>query len=153
MDTIIILVVTMIGASLMMALLFASTVLSYKWWNLPLVQRHLRSKNSQQKRERSNKELIPQHKVIEAKPQSQNLVQLKHINWSELINKNVKTCEMVDVGQITIIDKHSMTVIHESKQKYNIPTYYIRESDQQNVVIDISIRYLHHYKSEEKSQH
>jgi hypothetical protein len=80
-------------------------------------------------------------------------VQLKHINWSELINKNVKTCEMVDVGQITIIDKHSMTVIHDSKQKYNIPTYYIRESDQQNVVIDISIRYLHHYKSEEKSQH
>jgi hypothetical protein len=137
----------------MMALLFASTVLSYKWWNLPLVQRHLRSKNSQQKRERSNKELIPQQKVIEAKPQSQNLVQLKHINWSELINKNVKTCEMVDVGQITIIDKHSMTIIHESKQKYNIPTYYIRESDQQKVVIDISIRYLHHYKSEEKSQH
>ena len=152
MDTIIF-VVTMIGASLMMALLFASTVLSYKWWNLPLVQRHLRSKNSQQKRERSNNELVPQHKVIEVKPQSQNLVQLKHINWSELINKNVKTCEMVDVGQITIIDKHSMTVIHESKQKYNIPTYYIRESDQQNVVIDISIRYLHHYKSEEKSQH
>jgi hypothetical protein len=142
----------MIGASLMMALLFASTVLSYKWWNLPLVQRHLRSKNSQQKRERSNNELIPQHKEIEAKPQSQNLVQLKHINWSELINKNVKTCEMVDVGPITIIDKHSMTVIHESKQKYNIPTYYIRESDQQNVVIDISFRYLHHYKSAEKSQ-
>jgi hypothetical protein len=109
----------MIGVSLMMALLFASTVLSYKWWNLPLVQRHLRSKNSQQKWERSNNELVPQHKVIEAKPQSQNLVQLKHINWSELINKNVKTCEMVDVGQITIIDKHSMTVIHESKQKYS----------------------------------
>ena len=149
----IIFVVTMIGASLMMALLFASTVLSYKWWNLPLVQRHLRRKNNQQKRERSNNELIPQHKVIEAKPQSKNLVQLKHVNWSELINKNVKTCEMVDVGQITIIDKHSMTVMHESKQKYNIPTYYIRESDQQNVVIDISIRYLHHYKSEEKSQH
>ncbi|MGB8778304.1 MAG: hypothetical protein WCC82_08750 [Nitrososphaeraceae archaeon] len=152
MDTIIF-VVTMIGASLMMALLFASTVLSYKWWNLPLVQKHLRSKNSQQKRDRSNNELIPQHKVIEAKPQSQNLVQLKHINWSELMNKIVKTCEMVDVGQITIIDKHSMTVIHESKQKYNIPTYYIRECDKQNVVVDISIRYLHHYRFEEKSQY
>jgi hypothetical protein len=139
----------------MIALLFASTVLSYKWWNLPFFHRYLRGKNSQQKREGSNNELVPQHKIIEVKPQSQNLIQLKHINWSELINKNVKTCEMEDVGHITAVDKHSMTVIHDTKQKYNIPTYYIRECDQQNVVvvIDISIRYLHHYRFEEKSQY
>jgi hypothetical protein len=76
----IIVVVSMIGVSLMMALFFASTVLSYKWWNLPFFHRYLRGKNSQQKREGSNNELVPQHKVIEVKPQSQNLIQLKHIN-------------------------------------------------------------------------
>ena len=31
------LVVTMIGASLLMALLFVSTVLSVKWWNIILI--------------------------------------------------------------------------------------------------------------------
>ena len=99
MDTIVF-VITMIGASFAIALLFASTVLSYKWWNLPLFHRHNKSKYTQQKRQGS-KTVIPQHKVVEIKSQSQSLVQLKRIsNWSELLNKKVKTCEMVDVGNI-----------------------------------------------------
>ena len=148
MDTIVF-VITMIGASLAIALLFASTVLSYKWWNLPLIHRHHKSKDSQQKRQGSNNELIPQHKVVEVKSHSQSLVQLKGIsNWSELINKKVKTCEMVDVGNIIAIDKQSMTVLHDTKQEYIIPTYYLREYNKENVVIDISIRYLYHYKPE-----
>ncbi|CAN5504624.1 hypothetical protein BH18THE2_BH18THE2_32870 [soil metagenome] len=148
MDTIVF-VITMIGASLAIALLFASTVLSCKWWNLPLFHRRHKSKDSQQKRQGSYSELIPQHKVVEVKSQSQSLVQLKGIsNWSELINKKVKTCEMVDVGNIIAIDKQSMTVLHDTKQEYIIPTYYLREYNKENVVIDISIRYLYHYKSE-----
>jgi hypothetical protein len=71
-------------------------------------------------------------------------------NWNELINKKVKTCEMVDVGRIIGIDKQSMTVLNKSKQEYVIPTYYIREYNQENVVIDISIRYLYHYKPEQE---
>jgi hypothetical protein len=147
-DTIVF-VIMMIGESLAIALLFASTVLSYKWWNLPLFHRHLTSKDSQQKRQGSNSELSPQHKVVEVKSHSQSLVQLKRIsNWSELINKKVKTCEMVDVGNITAIDKQSMIVLHDTKQEYIIPTYYLREYNKENVVIDISIRYLYHYKPE-----
>ena len=147
MDTIVF-VITMIGGSFAIALLFASTVLSYKWWNLPLFHRHHKSKDSQQKRQGS-KTVIPQHKVVEVKSQSQSLVQLKRIsNWSELINKKVKTCEMVDVGNIIAIDKQSMTVLHDTKQDYIVPTYYLREYNKENVVIDISIRYLYHYKHE-----
>lgn len=71
MDTIVF-VITMIGASLVIALLFASTVLSYKWRNLPLFHRRHTSKDSQQKRQGSNSELIPQHKVVEVKSQSQS---------------------------------------------------------------------------------
>jgi predicted ATP-binding protein involved in virulence len=80
-------VIMMIGASLAMALLFASTVLSYKWWNLPLIHRLHTSKNGQQKR-RGREILIPQRKVVEVKSQSQSLVDLKCIsNRSELIKK------------------------------------------------------------------
>ena len=42
-------VITMMGASLAIALLFASTVLSFKWWNLPLFHKHHKNKDSQQK--------------------------------------------------------------------------------------------------------
>lgn len=143
----------MIGASLMMALLFASTVLSLKWWNIVLIRRHHRSKNNQQKQQENNRELIPQHTSVKVKSQSQNLVQLKCISsLNELINKKVKTCEMVDVGHVTAIDKYSMTVIHETKQHYIVPIYYIREYNTDNVVIDISIRYLYHYKPEQELQ-
>ena len=81
-------VIMMIGASSAMALLFASTVLSYKWWNLPLIHRRHTSKNSQQKRQGRKRDLIPQRKVVEVKSQSQSLVDLKCIsNRSELIKK------------------------------------------------------------------
>jgi hypothetical protein len=84
----------MVFGSLMMALLFASTAISYMWWNSPLIHRYHQSKNSQQKWEGSNRQVIPQHKDVD-KLQSQHLVQLKRIfNWSELINKKVKTCEI-----------------------------------------------------------
>jgi hypothetical protein len=84
----------MVFGSLMMALFFASTVLSYMWRNSPLIHRYHQSENSQQKWEGSNRQVIPQHKDVD-KLQSQHLVQLKRIfNWSELINKKVKTCEI-----------------------------------------------------------
>ena len=115
---------------------------------MPLFHRHNKSKDSQQKWQ-VGKIVIPQHKVVEVKSQSQSLVQLKRIsNWSELLNKKVKTCEMVDVGNLIAIDKQSMTVLHDTKQEYIIPTYYLREYNKENVVIDISIRYLYHYKHE-----
>jgi hypothetical protein len=84
----------MVFGSLMMALLFASTVLSYMWRNSPPIHRYHQSKNSQEKWEGSNRQVIPQHKDLD-KLQSQHLVQLDRIfNWSELINKKAKTCEI-----------------------------------------------------------
>jgi hypothetical protein len=74
----------------MIALLFASTVLSYMWWNSPLIHRYHQSKNSQQNWEGSNRQVIPQHKDVD-KLQSQHLIQLKRIfNWNELINRKSK---------------------------------------------------------------
>jgi hypothetical protein len=80
----------MVFGGLMMALLFASTVLSYMWWNSPLIHRYHQSKNSQEKWEGSNRQVIPQHKDLD-KLQSQHLVQLKRIsNRSDLINRKSK---------------------------------------------------------------
>jgi hypothetical protein len=47
------------------------------------------------------------------------------------------------------MDKQSMTVAHLTEQEYVIPTYYIREYDD-DVIIDISIRYLYRYETERK---
>jgi hypothetical protein len=55
---------------------------------------------------------------------------------------------MLDVGNIIAIDKQSMTALRDTKQEYIIPTYYLREYNKENVMIDISIQYLYHYKPE-----
>ena len=138
----------MIGASLMITLFFASTVLSFKWWSIFFKHQH-KSGDDRFRKKKTNGKRMLQHAGINVKSQSHNLVQLKRVsNWTELKNKKVKTCEITDVGSITAIDKQSMTVLHESRQEYIIPTYYIREYDKENVMTDISIRYLHHYKVE-----
>lgn len=87
MDTIVF-VITMIGASLAIALLFASTVLSYKLWNLPLFHRHHTSKTANKNGKGGREIFILQHKVVEVKSQFQSLVDLKCLsNRRELIRK------------------------------------------------------------------
>jgi hypothetical protein len=89
-DTIIY-VIMMIGASLAMALLFASTVLSYKWWNLPLIHRHHISKQVNKTAWDDQRSYSPQRKVVKVKLQSPSLVDLKSIsNRSGIIKKDIK---------------------------------------------------------------
>jgi hypothetical protein len=149
-----------IGSSLAIALLFAATVLSLRWWEIILIHRHRRNVNSTQQQQQLeiNRKLISNHvtKVkseAKTKSQSQTLVQLKRMStWNELINKRVKTCEMSDIGYVFAINNQSMTVSHyTTKQKYVIPTYYIREYDQDSVFIDVSIRYLYHYNDKKEN--
>ena len=157
-------VTIMVGASLTIALLFATTVLSLKWWKPFAI--HRRKKNSidkisiKQDHTHANRKdvsatttTINSETQIKTKSKSQTLVQFKRISsLNELVNKKVKTCEMLDIGHVINIDKQSMTVLHESNQQYVIPTYFIREYNQQYLVIDISIRYLYHYKPEQAFQ-
>jgi hypothetical protein len=147
-------VTIIICSSLTNALHFVRTVLPVKWLKIIVIGRLYRNKSRQQLE--SNKKLISNH-VVKIKPKSQpqfqTLVEPKRMsNWNELIDKGVKTCEMSYIGHVIAVDNQSMTVLHYTKHEYVIPTYYIREYDQENVLIDISIRYLHHYKSEGKMQ-
>jgi hypothetical protein len=147
-------VVIMIGSGLTNALLFIPTVLSVKWRKIIVNNKDNRNRKIQQQKyqsEHSGKSTSGH--IVKSKSKTQTLVQLKRLaNWSELMNKRVKTCDTVDIGHVVAIDNQSITVLHYTKQEYVIPTYYIREYDQENVLIDISIRYLHHYKSKEKIQ-
>jgi hypothetical protein len=160
-------VVTMIDADLAIALLFASTVLSLKWWKQITIHRLLkRSKkdvsNVQEQPNEVNR--ISSNPIMmttssdaqiksKSKEKTQALGQHKRIpNSSELLNKKVVTCEMIEVGHVISINKQSMTILHKTGQEYIISTYYIREYNQENIVTDISIRYLYHYKSQEKAQ-
>lgn len=86
-----------------------------------------------------------------SKSKSQTTVQFKRSsNLNDLINKRVKTCDLVDIGYVIGIDNQSMTVLNHNKHEYVIPTYYIREYDEQNVLIDTSIQYLYHYETKGK---
>ncbi len=164
MDTIIF-VVTIIAANLAIALLFASTVLSLKWWEQITIHRLLkRSKKDISKMQGQPNDVnrISSNPIImttrtgaqiKSKSKTQALVQHKRIpSLSELINKKVTTCEMIEVGRVISINKQSITILHKTGQEYIISTYYIRGYNQENIVTDISIRYLYHYKSEEKAQ-
>jgi hypothetical protein len=84
------------------------------------------------------------------KSKTQTLAQLKRTsNWKELMNRRIKTCEFIDIGHVIAVDSQSMTILHENTgQEYVIPTYYIREYDQEKVLIDIPIRDLDHYRVE-----
>ena len=153
-------VVTLVGASLTIALIFATIVLSLKWWKPFAIHRKKKKSNEisiNQEQTHANiravadpsrTTIINSYTQIKTKSKSQGLIQFKRISsLSELVNKKVKTCEMLDIGHVISIDKQSMTVLHESKQQqYVIPTYFIREYNQEYVVTDISIRYLYHYK-------
>jgi hypothetical protein len=161
----IIFVIQLICLSLMMALLFAGTVLSFKWWRLIVVPRYIKNRNNSIKEKQqssvNNSKRVSNHEAIDSegrmKSKSKSKSKSKTLtlnrlfsNWGELLNKQAKTCDMVEFGQVIAIDKQSMTVLNEAGQEYVIPTYYIREYDQESVITDISARYLYHYKSQEK---
>ena len=83
-----------------------------------------------------------------SKSRSRTAVQFKRsCNLIELLNKRVKTSDLIEIGNVIAIDYQSMTVLGCNKQhEYVIPDYYIREYDEDSVLIDTSIQYLYHYE-------
>jgi hypothetical protein len=74
-------------------------------------------------------------------------VQDKSKDFGSLINKQVSTCDNVIIGSIYAIHNGLMFIIHSPQSKrYEIPTYYVRERDQNSVLVDISAGDLEHYK-------
>jgi hypothetical protein len=95
-----------------------------------------------------------EHTKAESKSKSRTTVQFKlSYNLNELISKRVKTSDLIEIGNVIAIDNQSMTVLGCNKQHtYVIPDYYIREYDEDDVLIDTSIQYLYHYEIVAKPQ-
>jgi hypothetical protein len=91
---------------------------------------------------------------IKAESKSRTAVQFKlSCNLNELMSKRVKTSDLIEIGNVIAIDNQSMTVLSCNKQHtYVIPDYYIREYDEDDVLIDTSIQYLYHYEIHVKPQ-
>jgi hypothetical protein len=90
-------------------LLFGKTVLSVDWWKKYIFANfeNGRRRQEQQKSEDANMTFGSNHNITESK--SQSLVQVKKLSkWNgnhDLINKKVISCEMVDIGCISTVDR------------------------------------------------
>ncbi|MGB6590461.1 MAG: hypothetical protein WBE68_03015 [Candidatus Nitrosopolaris sp.] len=83
MDSIIFLV-TAIGVSLTIVLLFGATVLSINWWKYGVTRRHSTNKENENEHSQRVRELEARS-VIPSNLRTKKINQLS--NWNELINK------------------------------------------------------------------
>jgi DNA repair protein RadC len=154
-----------LGSGLTAALLFGRTVLSIKSWkkygfaksqNVSELQEQ--QKREKQKLEDANMAFSSSSNTTESKSQSLIQVQkekLSKLNYDYFKNKKVLTCEMVDIGYVTMVENQFMTVIRNGRGRqlqYVIPTYYVRECDNERVLIDTSVRYIDRYQVKENTR-
>jgi hypothetical protein len=152
-----IIVGVMIGSVVAIVLVFGKTVLGIAWTENDtcklkairtrnrnrVVQEHLQHTDDDTRRKVfSNQD---QNKNEKSKKSLQ--VEEKSNNFDSLLNKEVSTCDNVIIGSINAVHNGLMIIIFAPQSKrYEIPTYYVREHDQNSVLVDISAGDLEHYK-------
>ena len=155
-----------LGSGLTTALLFGKTVLSIKSWKKYgfAKSQNVRQGQEQQKRERQKLGHLnmtfasDHHHTTESKYQSLIHIQKQKLskwNYDYFKNKIVFTCEMVNIGYVTMVEDQFMTVTCNGRRRqlqYVIPTYYVRECDNERIVIDTSVRYLDRYQVKENTR-
>jgi hypothetical protein len=68
-------------------------------------------------------------------------------DFNSLLNKEVSTCDNVTIGSISALNNGLMFIVYAPQNiKYEIPTYFIRQHDQNSVLVDISAADLEYYK-------
>ena len=153
MDTAII-VSVIIGSVVAISLVFGKTVLGVAWTGNgakkltasqngdknKIVHQYLQDKSflsinkTSSRLEKGNKNRISSH-VEESK------------GLDSLLNKEVSTCDNVTIGNISALQNGLMFIFCAPLNlKYEIPTYFVRQYDQNNVLVDISAGDLEHYK-------
>jgi hypothetical protein len=133
-----------IGSILTTVLLLSKKVLPVKLWKGKLIMKL-------EKQEKKRKlEFMSNQIIVESKSQLQSIVKVSKLSkWNNdnLINKKVISCENIYIGYISAIGNQLMTIKRDGgrQEEYIIPTYYVREYDEERVLIDTSIRYLDRY--------
>ncbi len=133
-----------IGSILTTVLLLSKKVLPVKLWKGKFITIR---KNQEKKRKL---EFMSNQIMVESKSQLQSIVKVSKLSkWNNdnLINKKVISCEKIYIGYISAIENQLMTIIRNGgrQEEYTIPTYYVREYDEERVLIDTSVRYLDRY--------
>ena len=143
------------GSILTVVQLFDKTVLSVKWWKKynNIKGEDGKSRQRQKQKSESSMSSYTSNQIIVGS-NSQPVMQVKLSKWNnnDLINKKVLSCEMIDIGYIRSIENHLMTILGGKagrQDEYSIPTYFVREFDNEKVIIDTSARYLYHYQVNE----
>lgn len=152
MDTAII-VGVIIGSVVAIALVFGKTVLSVAWTGNGAkrvaiiesgnknknIQQHMRDKNEVSINRTSSKLIKDAGDRISSDVKSKGL--------DTLLNKEVSTCDNVAIGSISALQNGLMFITNAPQNiKYEIPTYFVRQYDQNIVLVDISAGDLEHYR-------
>jgi hypothetical protein len=143
-----IIVGVIIGSVVAIALVFGKTVLSVAWTGkgvkrVTVVESG--NKNNIIQQDMQDKSEIS--KVSKDTPDRISSQVEKPKNLDSLLNKEVTTCDNVAIGCISALQNGLMFISSSPLNiKYEIPTYFVRQYDQNIVLVDISARDLEHYK-------
>jgi hypothetical protein len=69
------------------------------------------------------------------------------IDWNKLIQKNVKTKDLRDIGIIIMADDEFITVLEGTRQEYIVPKSHIEEFKDNEVILDLSTKDLTAYEA------
>jgi hypothetical protein len=68
-------------------------------------------------------------------------------DWNNLIQKNVKTKDSKDLGNIIMVDDEFITVLEGTRQEYVIPKKYVEEFTENEVVLNLDFKELKAYEA------
>ena len=68
-------------------------------------------------------------------------------DWNNLIQKNVKTKDSKDLGNIIMVDDEFITILEGTRQEYVIPKKYIEEFTENEVVLNLDFKELKAYEA------
>ena len=153
MDTAII-VSVVIGSVVAIALVFGKTVLGVAWTGngaKRLTASQNGDKNKMVHPRLQDKSFISINKTSSRLEKGNNDRISSHIEelkgLHSLLNMEVSTCDNVTIGNISALQNGLMFVFCAPLNiKYEIPTYFVRQYDQNSVLVDISAGDLEHYK-------
>jgi len=149
-----IIVGVVIGSVVATALVFGKTVLGVAWTGngakrLTVVESGKKNKIIQQDMKGNNEVSIKKTSSKLSKGTgdriSSHVVESRGLD--SLLNKEVSTCDNVAIGSISALQNGLMFISCAPLNiKYEIPTYFVRQYDQNSVLVDISAGDLEHYR-------
>jgi len=149
-----ILVGVIIGSVVAIALVFGKTVLGVAWTgngakSVTVVENGNKNKIIQQSMQKKNDVSINETSSKLSKDAGDRISShVEKLNGLEsLLNKEVSTCDNVTIGNVSALHNGLMFISCVPLNiKYEIPTYFVRQYDQNSVLVDISAGDLEHYR-------